>query len=244
LHFCQRKEIKAQKVTQRKRNPELVTVAVDLNVKNLAVVSVRQHERIIETVFIPDHGLDQHRDQHLRHLAKKQWQAGKPVKGERSSQQLWQHIRHMNEDAAHQVARRIANTCAKYPGCVLIFERLRKIRRSAGSKSRRMNRKQANQPRGKINHLARAKAYAQGIVTVEVNPWGTSQRCCRCGAKGERFSLIAGERHAWKGGKLFACPICHYEANADHNASVNLHHSFYQELCWQPKPKPPPLSRR
>jgi len=244
LHVSQTKEIKAKKVRESMRDPDLVTVAVDLNVKNLAVISVRQDERIIEAVFVTDHGLDQHRYQHLKRIAKKQWQSGKPVKGERSNQQLWRHLRHMNEDTAHQVARRIAIVCAKYPGCVLIFERLRKIRPKGGSKSRRMNRKQANQLRGKINHLAREKAYAQGIVTVEVNPWGTSQHCCRCGAKGERFSLKAGERNVWKGGKLFACPQCHYEANADHNASVNLHHSFYHELCWQPKPKSPPQQRR
>jgi putative transposase len=244
LHVCQTKEIKAKKVMESKRDPDLVTVAVDLNVKNLAVISVRQNERIIETVFVTDHGLDQHRYQHLKRIAKKQWQSGKAVKGERSNQQVWRHIRLMNEDAAHQVARRIANVCAKYPSCVLIFERLRKIRPTGGSKSRRMNRKQANLLRGKINRQAREKAYAQGIVTVEVNPWGTSQHCCRCGAKGERFSLKAGERNVWKGGKLFACPICHYEANADHNASVNLHHSFYHELCWQPKPKSPPQQRR
>lgn len=243
LHVCQTKEIMAKKIMERKRDPDLVTVGVDLNVKNLAMISVRQHERIIETVFVTDHGLDQHRYRHLKRIAKKQWQSGKPVQGERSNQQIWQHIRHMNEDAAHQVARHIANVCAKFPGCILIFERLRKIRRSAGSKSRRMNRTQANQLRGKINQQARAKAYAQGIVTVEVNPWGTSQHCCNCGAKGERFSLKAGKRNVWKGGKLFACPRCHYEANADHNASVNLHHSFYQELCWLPKPKPPPQQR-
>ncbi len=242
LHVCQTKEIKAKKVMESKRDPHLVTVAVDLNVKHLAVISVRQDERIIETVFVADHGLDQHRYHHLKRIAKKQWQSGKPIKGERSNQQIWWHIRHMNEDAAHQVARRIVKVCAKYPGCVLIFERLRKIRPKGGSKSRRMNRKQAYHLRGKINRLAREKAYAQGIVTIEVNPWGTSQHCCRCGAKGERFSLKAGERNVWKGGKLFACPLCHYEANADHNASVNLHHSFYHELCWQAKS--PPQQRR
>jgi len=242
LHVCQTKEIKAKKVMESKRDPHLVTVAVDLNVKHLAVISVRQDERIIETVFVADHGLDQHRYHHLKRIAKKQWQSGKPIKGERSNQQIWWHIRHMNEDAAHQVARRIVKVCAKYPGCVLIFERVRKIRPKGGSKSRRMNRKQAYHLRGKINRLAREKAYAQGIVTIEVNPWGTSQHCCRCGAKGERFSLKAGERNVWKGGKLFACPLCHYEANADHNASVNLHHSFYHELCWQAKS--PPQQRR
>src|SRR5258708_3412196 len=240
VHFPQTKEIAAKKVKESKLDPELVTVAVDLNVKNLAVITVRQHQRIMETVFVRDHGLDQQRYRHLKRIAKKQWQAGKPVKGEHSNQQLWGHVRRMNEDAAHKVARSIANVCARYPGCVLLFERLRKIKAKAGSKSRRMNRKQANQLRGKINQKAREKAFVEGVVTVEVNAHGTSQYCSRCGAKGERFSLLRGKRITAKWGKLFWCPVCHYEANADYNASANVHHSFYHEWHWQPRKKPPP----
>jgi len=241
IHFPQRKRIEASKVVERKRDPDLVTVAVDLNVKNLAVITVRQHERLIESRFLTDHGLDQHRYRHLKRVAKKQWQSGKAVKGEHSNQQIWRHVRRMNEEAARRVASQIAAVCARYPGCVLLFERLRKIKPRGGSKSRRMNRRQANQLRGKINQFARAKAYEQGIVTVEVNPWGTSQHCSRCGAKGERFSLVAGKQVRWKGGKLFWCPVCHYQANADHNGSANLHRSFFAEYCWQPRHtrKPP-----
>jgi transposase len=185
-------------------------------------------------VFVTDHGLDAHRYRHLKKIARKQWQSGKPVKGEHSNQQLWRHIDRLNEDAAHKVARIIANVCAKYPGCVLLFERLRKIKAKGGSKSRRMNRRRANQVRGKINQHAKDKAYVQQVVTVEVNPHGTSQYCSRCGAKGERFSSRGGKRVQEKWGKLFCCPVCHYEANADFNASVNVHHSFYREWHWQP----------
>jgi putative transposase len=243
IHFPQTKTIEAQKVVESKRDPDLVTVAVDLNVKNLAVITVRQHDTIIESHFLTDQGLDQHRYRHLKRVAKKQWQSGKVVKGERSNQQLWRHVRAMNEDAAHQVSRRIAEVCAHYPGCILLFERLRKIKPKGESKSRRLNRRQANHLRGKINQYARDKAYEHAIVTVEVNPWGTSQHCSRCGAKGERFSLMADKRVKWKGGKLFWCPVCQYCANADHNGSANLHHSFFAEFCWQPKrkSKPPPL---
>ncbi len=235
LHFCQTQVVKAQKIVESKQDPDLVTVAVDLNVKMLAVITVRQGRTIRETVFVRDQGLDQARYRYLKRIAKKQWLSGKPVKGEQSNQQLWRHVRRMNEDAAHCVARRIANVCAKYPGCVLVFERLRKIRRAAGSKSRRMNRKQANQLRGKINQYAREKAYALGVVTVETNPHGTSQYCSQCGARGERFSNLDGTRVTLKWGKLFRCPVCHYEAQADFNASCNVHHSFYGESHWQPR---------
>jgi Putative transposase DNA-binding domain len=169
--------------------------------------------------------------------AKKQWQSGKAVKGERSNLQLWRHIRRQNTDAAHKTARAIGRVCAKYPGCILLFERLRKIKPKEGSKSHRLNRRQANQLRGQINRLAREKAFAESVVTVEVNPWGTSQHCSRCGAKGERFSYRAGQRVKERGGKLFSCPVCSYEVQADYNASINLHRSFYGEFCWQRKRK-------
>ncbi len=240
LHIPQVKQIEAKKVMERKADPKLVTVAVDLNVKNLAVITVRQAERIIQTVFVTDHGLDAHRYRHLKKIAKKQWQSGRPVKGEHSNRDLWRHIDRLNEDAAHKVARQIAEVCARYPGCILLFERLRKIKPGKGSKSRRMNRRRANQLRGKVNQHARQKAYLHQIVTVEVNAHGTSQYCSRCGAKGERFSYRAGRRIVEQWGKLFFCPMCHFEAQADFNGSANIHHSFYREWHWQPRKKPPP----
>src|SRR6266699_1787489 len=165
LHFPQTKQVQAKKVKESKRDPDLVTVAVDLNVKNLAVITVRQHQHIMETLFVTDRGLDQ---------------------------QLWRHVRRMNADAAHKVAHSIAAVCAKYPGCVLLFERLRKIKPQGASQSRRMNRKQANQLRGKINQTAREKAYALGVVTVETNAHGTSQFCSRCGARGRGSPSVVG----------------------------------------------------
>jgi hypothetical protein len=243
LHIPQVRKIEAKKVMERKQDPDLVTVAVDLNVKNLAVITVRQHGTIIKTVFVTDHGLDAHRYRHLKRIAKKQWQSGGSVKGERSNRDLWRHIDRQNQDAAHKVAHSIAEVCASYPGCILLFERLRKIKAGKGSKSRRINRKRANQLRGKINEQARDKAYLHQIVTVEVNAHGTSQYCSRCGAKGERFSSRNGQRIAVKWGNLFFCPVCHYEANADFNASVNVHHSFYREWHWRPRQaKAPPPS--
>ncbi len=76
LHIPQIKKIAARKVMERKHDPDLVTVAVDLNVKNLAVITARAHGKIIETVFATDHGLDAHRYRHLGRPAKKQWQCG------------------------------------------------------------------------------------------------------------------------------------------------------------------------
>jgi IS605 OrfB family transposase len=237
IHFLQTKTITAKKIVESKRDPDLVTVAVDLNVKQLAVITVRQHGVIKETRFVCDQGLDQHRYQHLKCVAKKQWQAGKAVKGERSNRQLWAHLRRQNLDSAHKTARAIVEVCEKYPDCVLVFERLRVIKPRGDSKSRRLNRKQANQLKGKINQLAKEKAYAVGIVSCETNAHGTSQYCSRCGAKGERFSRKGSVCIIGRGGKLFRCKACSYEVQADWNASVNVHHSFWREYHWQPRKK-------
>jgi transposase len=189
LHFPQVKAIKARNVTSSKQNPDLATVAVDLNVKMLAVITVRQAGAIRKTIFVRDRGLDQHRYRHLKRVAKRQWQSGTPIKGEHSNQQLWAHLRRQNRDVAHKTARAIARVCKQYPGCVLLFERLRKITPKGGSKSRRLNRKQANQLRGQINRLAKEKAYAgarprwRSIHTAPVN----TARAAVPGARGSRW---------------------------------------------------------
>lgn len=225
IHYLQSKTITAKKIVESKHDPDLVTVAVDLNVKQLAVITVRQHGKVIQTRFVSDQGLDQARFQHLGRIAKKQWQTGRAVKGERSNQQLWAHIRRQNLDTAHKTARAIVEVCEKYPGCVLLFERLRKITPKGGGKSRRLNRKQANHLRGKINQLAKEKAYRVAVVSVEVNPHGTSQYCSRCGARGERFSQLGATRITGRGGKLFQCgdPQCSYIVHAHTAPQVITH---------------------
>jgi len=243
LHIPQEKPVEATKVKESKENADLVTVGVDLNVKNLAVITVRQHGKIIGTLFVKDDGLDQHRYHHMKVISEHQWMSGQPVKGEHSDGDLWSHIQRTNDDFAHKVSRAIVDVCENYPDCVLVFERLRKIRPKKGqSKSHRMNRRKANQIRGKIFEYSKYKAYIIGIVTIEVNPHGTSQYCSRCGHKGERFSYIGGKRVKCKWGKLFYCPHCGHVVNADFNASVNMHHSFYNEFHWERKKKPPKVA--
>ena len=92
-----------------------------LNVKNLAVITVRRQQRIIETVFVTDKGLDQHRFRHLKHISKKQWLSGKPVKAEQSNRQLWEHVRRMNTDAARKTAACHCAGVREVPGlCVAL----------------------------------------------------------------------------------------------------------------------------
>jgi len=113
----------------------LVTVGVDLNVKNLAEVMIMQGGRVIETVFIKDKGLDQHRYRHLKMVGKHQRLSGRPAKSEHFDRRLWAHIKRTNLDFAHKASKKIAEICAKYPGCVLIFERQGRSVHEKGGKS-------------------------------------------------------------------------------------------------------------
>ena len=109
-------------------HPTLYQGTCELSLEGTKVADRFVRLKVMETLFVTDHGLDQQRYRCIKRIAKKQWLSGKPVAGERSNQQMWRHVRRMNADAAHQVAHRIAAVCAKYPGCVLLFERLRKIK--------------------------------------------------------------------------------------------------------------------
>jgi hypothetical protein len=64
------------------------------------------------------------------------------------------------------------------------------------------------------------------IETVFITDHGLDQ---------QRYRHLRRIKAPW--GKLVWCPHCHYEANADWNASVNVHHSFFKEWHWQPRLK-------
>ena len=102
-------------------------------------------------------------------------------------------------------------------------------------KERGINRALASWNRGQLVQRIKEVAAGSGFKgrVYEVHPAGSSQCCSKCGKIGRRYSIVrdnktgaAGIRFGWVE-KLFACE-CGYRANADHNASVNLHHIFVE----------------
>ena len=186
-----------------------MTVAVDLNVKNLAVITVRQQGAIIQN------RLSDGSRAGSAALSPSQADNQKAVAigqaGQRRTQQP-AALATCQQDEQRRGSSGSARHCHLSVQSILTVScSLNACARCKGrgaSKSRRRNRKQANQLRGKINQYAREKAYAMGIVTAETNAHGTSQYCSRCGAKGERFSFRGEGRSNEKWGKLFNCPVC------------------------------------
>jgi len=232
LHIPLVKKVDVKPIKEQKEeNPNFTTLAVDLGLRHLAVVTVRKEGKIIFVKFFKGSEVEAHRLQHLIKVFRKQQRSGKAVSGERSNQALWRHIHSTNTDIAHNMTREIVSIALCYDVQVIIIEHLKKFQpRKDKKRSRKLNRKLTYWLKGKIEEQLRYKAFEHGILVKSVSPAYTSQMCHRCGSKGERFSHQS----------LFRCHNCGYEANADFNASVNLHKVFWGIFA-RPKKKKPKL---
>jgi transposase len=182
---------------------------------------------------------------HKRDIRRLRRLRGKPVKGEFSHKRLQQHIDDMGIDRFKKAARAIVNYALNveeakdangnvYPRAdVIVLEKLAGFIPDA-ERERGINRALVSWNRGQLVQRIQEVATDAGFKgrVFEVHPAGTSQCCSRCGALGRRYSVVREQstgKPVIKFGqveKLFACPDCGYRANADHNASVNLHHVF------------------
>ena len=203
---------------QKKENSNLTTLSIDMGIKHLAVITVRKGGKIVFVKFFRCEQIEAHRLRHLQKIFLKQKKSGRAVKGQRSNKQLWKHISEMNDAYAHKISREIVDIAAKYGVDVIIIEYLRKFRnRKREKRSKKFNRKFTYWLKGKLEFNLRYKALEHGILVKSVSPAFTSQICNKCGGFGERFSFHT----------LFRCFYCGYVANADFNASCNLHKVFW-----------------
>jgi IS605 OrfB family transposase len=219
LHIPVEKKVKVKPIEeQKKEDPNLTTLSIDMGLKHIAVITVRKGGKIVFVNFFRSEQIEAHRLRHLQKIFKKQKKSGKAVKGERSDKQLWKHISEMNDAYAHLVSTRIIEIAKEYSVDVIIIEYLRKFRNQRREKrSKKFNRKFTYWLKGKLEFNLRYKALEHGILVKSVNPQETSQICNKCGGFGERFSNKSS----------FQCFYCGYVANADFNASVNLHQVFF-----------------
>jgi len=219
LHIPLAKKVKVKPIKeQKKENPNLTTLAVDLGLRHLAVVTVRKNGEIAFVKFFRGEEVEAHRLQHLQKVFRKQQQSGKPVRGERSNKGMWRHIKAANLDVAHRLTREMVEIALHYDVKVIVIEYLRRFHPRRGEKrKRKLNRKLTYWLKGKIEEQLRYKAFEHGILVKSVSPAWTSKSCNQCGELGERFSHQS----------LFRCLCCGYSANADFNASANFHQVFW-----------------
>jgi putative transposase len=219
-------ERKPQKAAdQVASDPNLLLCAVDLNINDaLAVCTIQRVDgTVVASRFIRG-GDELHgrRKTLLGRIARNRRRTGIIAQGEQDNKALWTTIRHLDEDTAHRLSRRIVDFAQAEGASLVVFEHLGHFRPERGRYSRRANAKRSFWLRGKIFRFSRYKAWDVGIVTCRVNPKNTSRQCARCGTLVARYGAGAPREGYRPGAPLVWCAICLRESNADHNASRNI----------------------
>jgi IS605 OrfB family transposase len=211
-------------------DPPPLLCAVDLNINDaLAVCTVQRADgTVVASRFLRGgDALHGRRKSLLGRIARNRRLTGIIAKGETDNVALWAKIRHLDEDTAHRLSRRIVDFAHRHGASILVFEHLSSFRPERGKYSRRANARRTYWLRGRILHYSRYKAWNAGIVTCRVSPWKTSQHCARCTGQGRQVEVArygAGQpRTGYQpGAPLVWCSVCQKEANADFNASRNI----------------------
>ena len=156
------------------------------------------------------------------------WTKGTPTKEYRKAakclSRLLRQRTQQRKAYRHQVAAQIIKHCVKNGLQLIALEELEipnmtksargtleKPGRRVAQKSS-LNRRILEQGWAELAGFIRYKARYQGIRVVEVHAAGTSQTCSLCGHR---------DRKSRKG-RRFQCISCGHQADADHNAAVNI----------------------
>ena len=124
----------------------------------------------------------------------------------------------------HQVAASIVRHCVAHGIQLIALEKLpipnltksgRGTIENPGQRvaqMRGLNRRILEQGWAELTEFIRYKARYHAIRLVQVYASGTSQTCSTCGNRDAKS----------RKGKQFCCTGCHYKADADHNAALNI----------------------
>lgn len=215
-------------------------LSLDLGIRHLAAAVVIRDGQPAATRFmhlntnrgrIPDLGA---MAVHKRTLRRQRSRQGRAPKGRRTCKTLQDHLTNMGQDRYKKGASAIVQYATKHAADVILIEALAGFIPDA-ERERGINRALVAWNRGNLVAFIKTLALDYGIRVVEIHPAWTSQLCNRCGRMGCRYGVRKGQVVFEPVGKLFACPVCGYRANADYNAAVNIYKSFSGEL--EPRPK-------
>ena len=220
-------------------DPPLRTMAIDLGIRHIAAATVMENGNVLATRFLHSRPVSRvsghviegiptlpqisEMKQRLRRARRK---FGKPLKGTMSCRRIQRHVTSMSEDRCKKSASAIVDFGRAHRVDIILMERLEGLVPDA-ARERRINCGLINWNRGHLASWIRIIAEPYGIRVLELPPRWTSQVCSHCGSIGARFTCTRGEMKISAGGKLFGCPTCAFEANADFNASLNLQRVFW-----------------
>jgi IS605 OrfB family transposase len=230
LHFPIEKELpKVAKLADQVQNPGLKVCTVDLNLGDRqAVCSILTGDGTETARFFINGGnyLNGRRKHLLGRIAVKRSKTGVPQEDVQDNKALWERIRDIEENEAHQASRQIVNFARKHGASVIVFEHLGNLKPEKGKYSRRSNSKRAYWLKGRIFNFTKYKAWEHGIITSRVNPKNTSRLCSVCHSEVFRHVEKETPTEYRMGAPLFTCPNGH-RGNADMNAARNIGQKFF-----------------
>lgn len=230
------------KVVEQLASTQTRLCAIDLNLDHhLAVCTIQTAEgSTLATKFISGGKVvNGFRKQLLGRIAHNRSKTGIIAEGQQDNAALWAKIRHVDEQVAHLVSRRIVQFAKQHKTSILVFEHLGTLKPQKGKYSRRSNAKRAYWMKGRIFKYAKYKAWNEGIITSRVSPRNTSKECARCHGLIARYDATHPPEGYTPGTPLALCPHCRMKGNADRNASLVIGQRLLARFQKQQKQQKP-----
>jgi len=227
--------------------PDIRVCAVKLDAGDaLAVCTIQTREgTTIATRFIRGgRRLNGLRKSLLGRIARRRADTGLIARGKLDNTHLWIRVRHLDEQAAHLVSRRIGEFARSHGATILVFEHLPPFHPGKGKYSRRSNELRAYWLRSKIVRYTQYKAWAEGIVTCQVSPRHNSRECARCHAEIARYGEGQPASGYTPGAPLMVCAACGMRGNAGRNASLKIGQKLFARYEQEEKPRTTPRAGR
>ncbi len=130
--------------------------------------------------------------------------------------------RYRNE-LAHTLCNQLLSQALLFNCEIIILENLGSIGTPKGAKQ--LSRRLSNWLRGRISQLLAYKCPSAGLHFFQVNPWGTSSYCPRCGLRGLKVRA-PNDFTVSKSGRFFHCPSCGFTADRDYVGALNIYRVF------------------
>jgi transposase len=235
-HWC------LNKIRGQAYQPPLRTMAIDLGIRHVAAATIMEGDRLMATRFIGNRPVSPLTGRQIHgipslpqikiikdRLRRTRRKFGKPLKAQTSCRRLQAHIRKMSQDRFKKAAAAVVHLARAHRVDLILMEKLGGLVPDA-AKERHINKALMNWNRGNLCRWIKLLADPSGIRTLELPPHWTSRVCSHCGSLGVRFNCPKGQMQIAPLGKLFGCPRCGLQANADFNASVNLHKVFFDQF--------------
>ena len=204
------------------KKTELITfIGVDVGVNNsmaLSAVQFEDNEPVVKKIEIFSAKELNNRLRQLKKKNDKLKSGGKPITN---------IIRNIRDTTSHQMSRNIVDFSLEFEKSVVFFEDLKSMKKkilrakNGGKDGKAVRIMISAWNYAELITKSNYKLKAEGIWTMELNPYLTSQNCSMCGTLGIRT------------GSVFHCEACGFgcgstpqgtisEINADVNASINI----------------------